>query len=202
MELRPHDLIEIKDVESFLSRGFIPEWVQSSLRAAPFAVVRRAPMEGEWIPIGIRGRARHERHAGLLKLSEIKQVTKPETIADKELWKKTARSIPVLDEIQIIMKRLNIPWGPTGSVGFELVTSHLAMHENSDIDLILRCEAPLGLEVSKMLYEKLSLLPIRIDALIEMPYGAYALAEYAQGEASILLRTKEGPKLVSHPCHG
>lgn len=182
-----------------ISRESLPEWAKSSLRTVPFVVVRRAPIEGEWIPIGIRGKARHEQYAGFLKLSQVKNVTKPETIADKDLWKSAVRRIPVLDEIQVIMKRQGIPWGPTGSVGFELVTNHAVIHEKSDIDLILKCEAPIDLQVSKILYKELSLLPIRIDAIIEMPYGAYALAEYAKAERLILLRTKKGPKLVSHP---
>jgi len=40
---------------------------------------------------------------------------------------------------------------------------------------------------------------IRTDAQIETPGGAVALAEYAVASGSVLVRTADGPRLVTDP---
>lgn len=59
---RPHDLLRIADPGAHLT-GSEPAWVGPSLAAAPWVVVRRSTAPTGQLAVGVRGQARHERHA-------------------------------------------------------------------------------------------------------------------------------------------
>jgi len=70
---------------------------------------------------------------------------------------------------------------------------------DSDLDLVLSAETPVTRTDAARLHADLSTLPVRIDLLLETPWGAAALAEYARGVDAILLRSAQGPQLVRNP---
>ncbi|ADC50451.1 phosphoribosyl-dephospho-CoA transferase [Alkalihalophilus pseudofirmus OF4] len=199
--VRVHDLVELKDVEGFLSKETFPDWVYSVLREAPFVVVRRAPQMDGIIPVGIRGNHRSQRCASAINMTEMKQCFSPESIKVKEV--KTSIDLINIGLIQIqnIMDDFpDLTWGPAGSVGFELVTSYPATHKNSDIDMVIRTNRILEQSVAQKIVELLNVLSINVDALLETNQGAFALAEYATNCEKLILRSSVGPKLVYHPA--
>ncbi|MEC2072171.1 malonate decarboxylase holo-ACP synthase [Alkalihalophilus marmarensis] len=199
--VRVHDLVKLKDVEGFLLKETFPDWVYSVLRDTPFVVVRRAPQMDEVIPVGIRGNHRSQRCASTINIDDIKVLSSPESIKVKEVKTKIESINKGLIQIQNIMDGFpDLTWGPTGSVGFELVTEHPATHRKSDIDLIIRTSGILEQRVAQSIVEQLKLLSVNVDALLETDQGAFALAEYATNCEKLILRSSVGPKLVYHPA--
>ncbi|MEX1031061.1 MAG: malonate decarboxylase holo-ACP synthase [Paenibacillaceae bacterium] len=201
MELRTHDILKISDSELLVGKLPMPGWVSESLNDTPYVVVRREFMSNEMIPVGVRGTNRNERFAAFLPLHAIVEQITPESLVAKAIWTAHARfqqleALQALALIKPISKGLNVQWGPTGSVGFELASGHHSVHDCSDLDLIMRVEQLPSLEVAKRILQMLDQVPVRTDVQIETPIGAVALAEYAQGNRMVLLRTQAGPRLV------
>jgi phosphoribosyl-dephospho-CoA transferase len=88
-------------------------------------------------------------------------------------------------------------------VGFELASGVPTATTSSDLDLLVRAPQPLSWETAEALLTHLAKASVRIDAQIETPSGAIALAEYVQrgpdGQTRMLLRTTDGPRLVCNP---
>ena len=96
---------------------------------------------------------------------------------------------------------LGLAWGVTGSLGFELASGIAAAHPDSDLDLSLRAPHHLPREWARTLCRLLDEAPGRIDLQLETPYGAVALREWASEAPRVLLKTQNGPLLVSDPWH-
>lgn len=105
-----------------------------------------------------------------------------------------------LDYIEATLATSTYTWGPIGSVGFELASGAPTVGVCSDLDLLIRMERPLDCKSARQLSLRLAEVPVRVDVQLETPSGAIALAEYARGEPSVMLRTYDGPRLVSNPC--
>lgn len=204
MEIKPNDLIKIKDTKELIK--CIPNnlWVIEALRRTPYAVVRRASFKKNLIPVGIRGTARSERFALEIKRDNILEVISPDYISSEKLWEnnthiKSLGFLKSLEEVDYIFNLKGIPWGPTGSFGFELVTKINTVNVKSDLDLLIKPKLKIDVSTAKLIDDELSKLHIAVDAQIEVPSGSISLKEYKENNKLILLRTNEGPILVKNP---
>lgn len=205
MHPRIHDLLEI-DVQRFLSaQASLPGWVPESLRAAPFVVVRRGTGAAEHeIPVGIRADARNQRWAGLCDVSWIRRIATPAELKNPP-GSPRADTIPALRSLarlagQTRWKALDCPWGPGGSVGFELATGHPTAKPTSDLDVVIYAERRLGLEEAQRLLNEAQGLPSAVDVRVETPLCGFSLAEYARAASpNLLLRLPTGTVLAPDP---
>jgi phosphoribosyl-dephospho-CoA transferase len=196
--VKPHDLLRIVPP----SLRDAPAWVEAALIRAPLVVVRRAPLENDRIPVGIRGSTRSERFGTWIEKSRILEVTTPEDLRAV----KPERDLPAFALLNAIIPVCNttaLDWGPAGSTAFELASRQPTVTATSDLDLIMRMPTPMQMTDARTLFETLSQAAfaqhIRIDIQIETPCGAFALAEFARPHQHILLRHPNGPRLVTDP---
>ena len=193
---RPHDLVRLADPDPILT-GTEPAWVGAALAAAPWIVIRRARAPAGHLAAGVRGPARHQRHAMLIPAGAAAGIARPEDLrpAASVIAPETP-ALAALRECRPILDGLGRPWGPTGSAGFELATGYPATTQDSDLDLLIRLGALSGF-TRAALASKLSGLPARVDCYLETGHGAVALAELATHPDKIVLRTSDGPRLVT-----
>lgn len=204
MEMNVHDLLKINSKNDLISYELeIPDWVQVSIKRAPYVVLRRALTEGNYIPVGVRGTKRRERYAAFVNKKNIIDVYTPEQITRERSWLRYDQNIfTYLEDIKQLMYDKDIQWGPTGSVGFELVSNVPAVNKESDIDIIIRYTPRLTCSLSREILDYLNKLPVPIDVQVEMEEGAFSLQEYAYSEGKpILFKTKNGPLLKRVNSH-
>ncbi len=194
---RPHDLVRLAGPDAVLT-GTEPAWVGAALAAAPWAVIRRAPAPAGHLAAGVRGPARHQRHAMLIPAGAAAGIARPEDLrpAASVIAPETP-ALAALRECRPILDGLGRPWGPTGSTGFELATGCPATTQDSDLDLLIRLDTLSGFTDATALASQLSRLPARVDCHLETGHGAVALAELATHPDKIVLRTSDGPRLVT-----
>ncbi|MFM1654101.1 malonate decarboxylase holo-ACP synthase [Brevibacillus sp. B_LB10_24] len=204
MEVRAHDLLQFRGAEDIIASRPLPNWVVEAVKLAPFAVVRRAPVDQDNIPVGIRGPARNQRFAAFLPRSAVIRHIAPEQLARQQGWKqclrgKQVKALQALDFVDETCRIHQLLWGPAGSVGFELASGWPVVTAESDVDVVIR--APLFLPAwrARQIADDFSRAPVRIDVQIETPRGAVSLIEYARGSMPILLRTLAGPVLADNP---
>jgi phosphoribosyl-dephospho-CoA transferase len=198
----PHDLLCLSDPRDLVCRVPPPAWLHEALLRAPWVVVRRAPFENELIPVGVRGKNRSERFGAFAYAGTVVQCVSPEDLASCETWREASRrdELPVLralPTIHMALQTLDLSWGPVGSVGFELATGFPAANCSSDLDLIIRMNDVLVPRVAEKLVALMEGAGARVDMLLETAAGAIALAEYARSGPNLLLRTVNGPRLIS-----
>ena len=193
---RPHDLVRLADPDPILT-GTEPAWVGAALAAAPWIVIRRARAPAGHLAAGVRGPARHQRHAMLIPAGAAAGIARPEDLrpAASVIAPETP-ALAALRECRPILDGLGRPWGPTGSAGFELATGYPATTQDSDLDLLIRLGTLSGFTRAAALASQLSGLPARVDCHLETGHGAVALAELAAHPDKIALRTSDGPRLV------
>jgi phosphoribosyl-dephospho-CoA transferase len=194
---RAHDLLRINsDGVSALSR--IATFSSLPLKDFPFVVVRRIRQTEDLIPVGIRGRERHERCASWINAHHILERIAPESIEPLT----PLPPLPAFDALLELKRRwrdMKLAWGPGGSVAFELVSACNVVHDKSDLDLMIRSAIPLSPDLLHALVEVENYLPCAIDMQIETPYGSFAAREYVSASLQCLLRTIDGPRLVANP---
>jgi phosphoribosyl-dephospho-CoA transferase len=197
---QPHDLVRIAGLTSLVFRERPPEWVSEAVRLGPYVVVRRVRSDDGLLPVGIRGAARKERFAACLLEDAILSVVRPEDIAAGRSWKMFPPMMPIscaLDLVEGLFREFT--WGPTGSVGFQLATGIAVTTSESDLDIIVRAPHRLSLDTARRLRAALATAPVRVDAQLETPAGAVALAEYAHRSNEVLARSLDGPRFVADP---
>ncbi len=98
-------------------------------------------------------------------------------------------------------KALDCPWGPGGSVGFELGTGHHVAGPQSDLDVVIYAESRITPEEARALRESAQGLPAVVDIRVETRTCGFSLAEYAKGapQAPTLLRFPYGTALGIDP---
>jgi phosphoribosyl-dephospho-CoA transferase len=204
-EIQPHDLLRINGAEALLSDVALPDWARAEMTRASMVVVRRAPIVGDLIPVGVRGRLRSERCAAFVQLKYVLQRVKPEDLVVQRRWSGNPRTsvVPAMRAIEKIAQEWPFPeraWGPTGSVGFELATGvHSATFE-SDLDLVIRAHERLSNEDAETLLKTVSHQGVSVDIQVETPLGSVSLREFAlPSSKQILVKTCNGPKLVTDP---
>jgi phosphoribosyl-dephospho-CoA transferase len=201
--VRTHDLLEI-DAKQFISPyASAPEWVEEELRRTPFVVVRRGPAKEQNIPVGVRGVERNQRWAAFCHPKLVKSVIIPPQLRRRAVPTLRADATPALRALNLIKDRwmgLDPPWGPDGSVGFELATGCLAAKPESDLDIVIYAERCMTADEAKSLCDSTMNLPATVDIRVETPICGFSLWEYAsQSPAPILLRTPFGVMLGNDP---
>jgi phosphoribosyl-dephospho-CoA transferase len=95
-----------------------------------------------------------------------------------------------------------LPWGVTGSCGYSLATGILCVRQDSDLDIIIRCDRKPDDSLLTALSDLLPHLPCRVDIQLETPYGGCSLNEWNRVKNDgnkMLLKTHQGPLLVDDP---
>jgi phosphoribosyl-dephospho-CoA transferase len=201
--MRIHDLLEI-DAERFLqANAAVPPWVGASARKTPYVVVRRGPVCEQSIPVGVRGSQRSERWAGFCRADGVKRVLTPNGLLRQPISLSRSLDIPALRSVPMLAERwqdVGIPWGPGGSVGFELATGREVVRPQSDLDIVMYAERPITPGEAKDLLDSAQGLPAAVDIRMETPVCGFSLVEYADRAAqSILLRSATGAVLGQDP---
>lgn len=193
---RPHDLLWGMRPEQLPADA--PAWAVAVLAAGQPVVVRRARVAAGLVAVGLRGATRDQRLAALMPIEAISRRVAPETL----LGRQASDDLPVfrvLVELRPLLDALGHCWGVTGSAGFQLATGLPMAHPDSDLDLLLRAERPLPRSEARPLLQLLEGRACRVDLQLETPLGGVALGEWAGGAARVLVKTAEGPRLVSNP---
>ena len=193
---RPHDLLRLSGRRV---PAAAPGWVSRALGVTPWVVVRRAAAPPGRIAVGVRGTSRSERYATAVDPDDVCEVVAPENLAN--VLPRAGRELAAmctLDAVQPVLDDTGLPWGPTGSIGFELATGIPTATTESDLDLIVR--VPRGssetLALLAALHREFRSLAARVDCQVETHSGAVALAELVGGQSDVMVRTTAGPRLV------
>jgi phosphoribosyl-dephospho-CoA transferase len=201
--VRTHDLLEIDPNRFIAAQTAVPRWVEENLRKSPFVVVRRDRATGEQIPVGVRGAERNQRWATFCHPKFVKSMLAPPQLLRRTVAISRSDLIPAFRAFTILKDRwmdFNRPWGPGGSVGFELATNTHVVKPESDLDIVLYAERRMTAEQAKSLCDRAMDLPAVVDIRVETPACGFSLIEYAQTESSsILLRTPSGHLLGDDP---
>ena len=193
---RPHDLLWGMTPAQLPADA--PAWAIAVLAAGQPVVVRRARVAAGLVAVGLRGATRDQRLAALMPVEAIAHRLAPEDL----LARQASEDLPVfrvLAELRPLLDALGHAWGVTGSAGFQLATGLPTAHPDSDLDLLLRAERPLPRSEARPLLQLLEGRACRVDLQLETPLGGVALGEWAGGAARVLIKTAEGPRLVSDP---
>ena len=93
-----------------------------------------------------------------------------------------------------------ISWGPTGSVGFELVCGRKITTAASDLDIAIHATQRIALEQARFLWTSVTGLQTKVDVRVETPECGFSLEEYVRrSPGRILLRYPEGPTFGDDP---
>jgi phosphoribosyl-dephospho-CoA transferase len=200
---RTHDLLEIDPNHLISAHASAPEWVEECLRKSPFVVVRRCRATEQEIPVGVRGAQRNQRWAAFCHPKFVKRILTPSQLLRRTVPILRANAIPALRALNVLKDRwrdLDRPWGPGGSVGFELATGNLVAKPGSDLDIVIYADRRMTADEAKSFYANTIELPAVADIRVETPVCSFSLTEYAQaGPAAILLRTPVGHVLGNDP---
>jgi phosphoribosyl-dephospho-CoA transferase len=169
----------------------------------PWVVVRRAQSALGLIPVGVRGDNRSERWAASCDKSLVRGIARPEDLRLRDRTSNDGRRTPALRALQEMSERwadLTLPWGPGGSVGYELATGRKVSTEASDLDLIIRAAEQIGVDEASVLLDRTIGLEAKVDVRVETPVCGFSLEEYVSASsAKILLRYPDGVRLGEDP---
>lgn len=176
-----------------------PDWARQVLDAGLPVVVRRASGEAGSVPVGVRGDQRARRLAAWITAAQVSCRRRPEDLRLQGPAELPA--LVALQQVTPILDDLGLAWGPTGGVGYQLATGLVVLHADSDLDLLLRTPKHFSRAEARSLSHRLKGLACRIDLQLETPNGAVALAEWATDSARVLLKHRDGARLVADPWH-
>lgn len=205
--LRTHYLLKIDPAAiSFGNSSFdvsVPASVRRELEETNFVVVRRELITESWVPIGIRGRERFQRWAAWYPRYAIQQIVKPMDLLAKVTTANDRDVSPPRRALRSLMnawQSLTYPWGPAGSLGFEVATGRQTTTMRSDLDVVIYADEPLSRRDAQRLLAAADDLEVTVDIRIETPTCGFSLTEYATSPTkTILLRTVAGPILGDDP---
>lgn len=197
--LRPHDLIWLTNREALA--GVDEPWVATVWHPGLPVVVRR-DVDGERIPVGVRGIRRDQRAAGWTDAMQVVRVVSPEQLVESSdlLRSPFISQPPVQVAFQLAQQAWPWVWGITGSSGYALATGIPVIHASSDLDLLIRAPQPLSRELLLRWQTPLTDALCRVDTQVDTPLGGFALNEWLR-DGRVLLKTSRGPRLVSDPWH-
>lgn len=194
----PHDLLwglSVADVPADA-----PAWVTEVVGAGQPVVVRRAQVAAGLVAVGVRGHSRDQRYATAMRLTDITRHVRPEELIEAvDNQKADWSALRALRQMRPVMDALGLPWGVAGSVGFELASGAAVLHQDSDLDLILRTTAFFSREQAGALVDALEGAVCRIDLQLQTPAGAVALREWASPARQVLLKADDAARLVANP---
>ena len=189
---RSHDLVRLTAPAVARIQSGAPAWIAASLRRAPWATVRRAHVTGG-VAIGIRGSSRDERFAAVVQADEISERVTPEMLNGRT----PGRHHGAFDALRAVLheaRARGLAVGPIGAAGFELATGVAALHDRSDLDVLVRTQP--GDAALPSLAGAIAALPVRVDVEVAFAddYGA-ALVEAVRG-GELLVKTPGGPRIL------
>lgn len=196
----PHDLLWGMPLTALPDDA--PKWAVEAVLAGQPVVVRRQAMPAGQVAVGLRGRGREQRYAASMPLAEVCRRVMPEQLIDAptEIHQQLP-ALQALRQIRPVMEALELDWGVGGSAGFELASGIAALHQDSDLDLILRTPGRLNRRCAAELVEALETSVCRVDVQLQLESGAVALREWARPTGRVLLKTATGARLVADPWH-
>lgn len=175
-----------------------PAWAIASLGAGQPVVVRRAVSAAGQVAVGVRGRLREQRYAASMASASVSRRVQPEQLCHVDI----DRDLPViraLKQLRPLLDDCGWTWGISGSAGFELASGFTALHEGSDLDLILRTPQPLTRTQARELMMLLDAAACVVDMQLQTPFGAIALREWAGSSNRVLLKNATQACLVIDP---
>lgn len=175
-----------------------PAWVIDSLGAGQPVVVRRAVSAPGHVAVGVRGRLREQRFATVMPVDGIQRRVKPEDLCQVSI-NRDLPAVRALNQLRPILDDCGWVWGVSGSAGFELASGFAALHEGSDLDLILRTPQTLGRSQAQALVKILEAAGCQVDMQLQTPFGAVALREWAGSARRVLLKNASEACLVIDP---
>jgi phosphoribosyl-dephospho-CoA transferase len=194
--LLAHDLLWGMTPEQLPAHA--PSWVIDSLGAGQPVVVRRALSALGQVAVGVRGRLREQRHATVMSVDVISRCVKPEALCHV-LIDRDLPAVHALHQLRPLLDGCGWVWGVSGSAGFELASGIQALHEGSDLDLILRTPQPLARSQAQDLLNMLEAAVCPVDMQLQTPFGAVALREWAGSAPRVLLKRAGEACLVIDP---
>lgn len=203
MDYAPHTLVSFQYLEALEETS---DWVLQDylLKEKIWAVVRRAPHRKGWVPVGLRGAMRHQRFGTWILKSDICDVKTPwqwEVDTLKSSFSHHVRGhilaetflnlVDVFDKYQ---------WGLAGSFGYSYFTQENAIHDLSDLDVLLDAPTYIAPDSFNDIVLWCEQQPCFIDIQMITPLGGVSLKEWVQHTTpQILVKTNEGPKLSRTP---
>ena len=175
-----------------------PAWVVESISAGQPVVVRRALSAPDFIAVGVRGRLREQRFATVMSIDTISRRVTPEALCHVSI-DRDLPAVHALTQLRPLLDDYGWAWGVSGSAGFELASSFQALHERSDLDLILRTPQPLDRLKAQALVKILDAAVCQVDMQLQTPFGAVALREWAGPARRVLLKNAREACLVIDP---
>jgi phosphoribosyl-dephospho-CoA transferase len=195
-----HDLLQIDHASLNSECAAEPSWVRQTMLDCPWVVVRRSQAASDFVAVGVRGENRSERWATSCEKAMVREIVRPEEL--RRTSSDVGRS-PALRSLQEMSERwadLTLPWGPGGSVGFELASGRKVTTEASDLDLVIRAQQRITVEEARFLLGRTQGLEAKVDVLVETPVCGFALEEYVSASsAKILLRYSDRGRLGEDP---
>ncbi|MFJ2688893.1 malonate decarboxylase holo-ACP synthase [Pseudomonas sp. NPDC087336] len=175
-----------------------PAWAVEAIGAGQPVVVRRAVSAAGQVAVGVRGRLREQRYGASMAIAAVTRRVSPEALCHVDIH----RDLPALEalaQLRLALDACAWVWGVSGSAGFELASGFAALHEGSDLDLILRTPQPLARDQARELVALLDTAPCVVDMQLQTPFGAVALREWAGSSPRVLLKKATGACLVIDP---
>jgi phosphoribosyl-dephospho-CoA transferase len=204
--VRTHDLLEIDANQLIPAQAAGPNWVEESLRRSPFVVVRRGRVTEQEIPVGVRGPERSQRWATFCHPKVVKSVLTPPRLLGRNVPISRAAAVPAFRALNVLKVRwtdIDLQWGPTGSVGFELATGRPLTNQVSDLDIAIRARDRISREQARSLWELVVGLQTKVDIRVETAECGFSLEEFACTSCPrILLRYPDGLILGDDPWSG
>lgn len=208
MVLSPHDLLRLAPGSPLLaeaeSREHEPPWVARALARHPWVVVRRDIRSKDRVPVGVRGHIRRLRYGAWVDAGCVLDVMTPEELAAPATDCSSGRWVGALHDVARSMAGVELPWGPIGSVGFELATGSPSTGEASDLDILVRASSPIASgwdHLAARLRDVGLVHGCRLDCQVETPAGGVHLGDLV-APGMKLARTNGGPLLVADPWQG
>jgi phosphoribosyl-dephospho-CoA transferase len=198
-----HDLLQIDRPSLISGCTGEPSWVRRALLDCPWVVVRRAQAASGLIAVGVRGDSRSDRWAASCEKSLVREMVRPEQLLVRDRTSNEIPRTPALRALQEMSERwadLTLPWGPGGSVGFELASGRKVTTPASDLDLVIRAGKKIDVEEARFLLARTFGLEAKVDVRVETPVCGFSLEEYVSASsAKILLRYPDGARLGEDP---
>jgi phosphoribosyl-dephospho-CoA transferase len=177
-----------------------PAWVIDSISAGQPVVVRRALSAAGQVAVGVRGPLREQRFATQMEVATITRRVRPEELCRVQ-GLRDFPALRALAQLRLHLDESGWVWGVSGSAGFELASGFAALHEGSDLDLILRTPRPLSRADAQALVAVLDTAVCRVDLQLQTPLGAVTLREWAGTASRVLLKNATQARLVTDPWH-
>jgi phosphoribosyl-dephospho-CoA transferase len=178
-----------------------PAWVAEALRQQHPVVVRRSLAPAGQLAVGVRGPGREQRYATFMRLADVQRSVRPEQLSQLAgngapgNWP----AMQALAQLRPVLNGLGLAWGVSGSAGFELASGVPALHQGSDLDLIVRTPLFVSRQCAAQWLQALADTPCRVDVQLQTPRGGVALRDWAGTASQVLLKGTAAAELVESP---